>query len=798
MTDKDYVDFDTLQKMLGLNDMTLFLSYLKEVYKDLSERSEGDKKKGINKVTFFDYVKLPIFIAEKLFSAFDKDEDGFLNSHEFIEGLQDLYMGDFDSTLEIIFKILDFDKDGKITKEDTKVLLSYLPLKTDNTQIEYKFQMQSLNEIDDILEKTFGKKNSIQQEEFSKIIENSQSDVYLQILCFLYQKKPFKSQNVRPLKASKKKVNFCPKSKKSSPNLLSGFSGEHSQKKFITPSKKSTLSPAEAFIASANIKEDFLNPTSKPSFMESNTPFLSGMKGMVRMNNEIVPNENKKNDNFDDVVKNSKYILNSPSKFLKKGKKNDLDNFDVASNLIKMENLNLDVDSDSSSDDEEETKRKKKIKEEEERKKKVEEEKKKKEEEMNKIIEKEEKEEICYENWVYKISSSNKLIKYFLVIIDKDIYYYKSEKKEELLGMHNLSGCYIRPNGDKTVNGNKLYCFQIIFPTKHRNYYTSTKQIAEEFVLNLKKGIGYQNFFDFYEMVDDIGEGKFGLVKLGIHKSTHQRVAIKIIKKSQMKDNDAELVKSEIDIMKLCHHPNVVRLLDHFENAEYIFIVMEYLSGGSLKDYFVRKKYNFDEKRASEIMFQLGLGLQYLHQYGIVHRDLKPDNIMMTETENMSQIKIMDFGLSKIMGPKEHVVDGFGTLSFVAPEVLVRTPYNKEVDIWSLGIICYYMLTGLLPFDDDSDNEEIIAKMIVFKECKFPKNFWEKRSDEVIDLIKKCLEKRPDKRITIENYLNHKWFKKFNLGIDEVLKHDEIDEIKREKDLNINPHESKHVKFDDK
>jgi serine/threonine protein kinase len=225
---------------------------------------------------------------------------------------------------------------------------------------------------------------------------------------------------------------------------------------------------------------------------------------------------------------------------------------------------------------------------------------------------------------------------------------------------------------------------------------------------------------------------------------------------------------------------------------------MEYLSGGSLKDYFVKKKYNFDEKRASEIMFQLGLGLQYLHQYGIVHRDLKPDNIMMTETENMSQIKIMDFGLSKIMGPKEHVVDGFGTLSFVAPEVLVRTPYNKEVDIWSLGIICYYMLTGLLPFDDDSDNEEIIAKMIVFKECKFPKNFWEKRSDDVIDLIKKCLEKRPEKRITIENYLNHKWFKKFNLGIDEVLKHDEIDEIKREKDLNINPHESKHVKFDNK
>ena len=783
---KDYVEFDSLQKMLGLNDMTLFLSYLKEVYKDLSERSE-DKKKGINKITFFDYIKIPIFIAEKLFSALDKDEDNFLNSHEFIEGLQDLYMGDFESTLELIFKILDFDKDGKITKEDTKVLLSYLPLKTDNTQIEYKFQMQSLNEIDEILEKTFGKKHHIKQDEFEKIIESRQSDVYLQILCFLYQKKPFNSQNVRPLKDSKKKVTFSPKAKKkSSPNLSSGFSGEHTKKKMVTPSKKSTLSPAEAFLAAAEIKEEFLNPISKTSFIDNNTPFLSGMKGMIRMNNQIVPNSNNNiSNNFDDVVKNSQFVLNSPSRFLKgrNQNKSELDDFDMASNLIQMENLNLDIDSDSSSDEEGDNKKKKKE---------VQEKKKKKEEELKQNTE---KETTSYENWVYKISSSNKLIKYFLVVIGKDIYYYKSEKKNELLGMHNLSGCYIKANGDKMINGNKLYCFQIVFPGKHRNYYTSTKQIAEEFVLNLKKGIGYLNFFDFYEMLDDIGEGKFGLVKLGIHKSTQQRVAIKIIKKSQMKDNDAELVKSEIDIMKLCHHPNVVRLLDHFENAEYIFIVMEYLSGGSLKDYFILKKYNFNEKRAAEIMFQLGLGLQYLHQYGVVHRDLKPDNIMMTETENMSQIKIMDFGLSKIMGPKEHVVDGFGTLSFVAPEVLVRTPYNKEVDIWSLGIILYYMLTGLLPFDDDSDNEEIIAKMIVFNECKFPKNAWEGRSDEVIDLIKRCLEKSPEKRINIESYLKHKWFKKFNLGKEEVLKIDEIDEMKREKELNLNSPSNKHVKF---
>ena len=136
---------------------------------------------------------------------------------------------------------------------------------------------------------------------------------------------------------------------------------------------------------------------------------------------------------------------------------------------------------------------------------------------------------------------------------------------------------------------------------------------------------------------------------------------------------------------------------------------------------------------------------------------------MMTECSDKGQIKIMDFGLSQIMGPQERVVDGFGTLSFVAPEVLVRTPYNKQIDIWSIGIILYYMLSGTLPFDDDDDNEEVIAKMIVFIDTKFPKEKWKNRSDLVIDFIKQCLNKDPEKRITIDELINHEWFKSFKL-----------------------------------
>ena len=331
-----------------------------------------------------------------------------------------------------------------------------------------------------------------------------------------------------------------------------------------------------------------------------------------------------------------------------------------------------------------------------------------------------------------------------------------------MLGMHNLSGCFVTENGTKTFNGKPFYSFTLVFPSRSRNYFCTSKETCDNFVHHLKHAFGYLNFFDYYEMLDTLGEGIFGVVKLGLYKKTKERVAIKIIKKASAKPTDIELVRTEIDIMKLCHHPNIVRLLDHFENAEYIFIVMEYISGGDLATYMTQHKHTMTEEHASHLIYQIALGIKYLHQFGIVHRDLKPENIMLTDASEHGKVKIMDFGLSKIMGSKEKSVEGFGTLTFVAPEVLVRTPYNKEIDIWSLGVILYLMLSGVLPFDDESDNEEVIAKLTVYSEVKFPSQYWSERSALVIDLIKRCLTKDPSQRIKIDNILEHGWIRQFN------------------------------------
>ena len=109
---------------------------------------------------------------------------------------------------------------------------------------------------------------------------------------------------------------------------------------------------------------------------------------------------------------------------------------------------------------------------------------------------------------------------------------------------------------------------------------------------------------------------------------------------------------------------------------------------------------------------------------------------MITERSLNGEIKIMDFGLSKIMHHDEKSADGFGTLSFVAPEVLIRKPYGKQVDIWSLGVTIYYLLSGELPFDDSEDNEEVIAKKVVYSEVQFISKIWDKISKEAQKIIK--------------------------------------------------------------
>ena len=241
-----------------------------------------------------------------------------------------------------------------------------------------------------------------------------------------------------------------------------------------------------------------------------------------------------------------------------------------------------------------------------------------------------------------------------------------------------------------------------------------------------KKVIGYSNLFDFYEIKETLGKGKFGLVKSAIHKKTGKTVAVKIMDKKEMDLIDMELSRREIEILKMCQHPHIIRLLDIFENQDYIFIVMEALKGGDLFTYLEKRDFKITEKRAQELIIQLGTALYYLHSFGIAHRDLKPENIMMENDSETAGCKLVDFGLSKIIGPNESSTDSFGSLSYVAPEVLMRKPYGRAIDVWSLGVIAYMLLGRVLPFDDEDDRE--IARQTIQDAPDFEFKPWDKVS----------------------------------------------------------------------
>lgn len=253
----------------------------------------------------------------------------------------------------------------------------------------------------------------------------------------------------------------------------------------------------------------------------------------------------------------------------------------------------------------------------------------------------------------------------------------------------------------------------------------------------LKEAVGYSDFFDFYELGDIIGRGKFSVVKSAIHLKTKKKVAVKILPKTEKTKKDLELQKREIEILKICQHPNIIRLLDIFENESTLFLVIEYLPGGDMFDFLQERGFDIKESQAKTYVKKIANALAYLHSFGIAYRDLKPENILMSSSDDTADIKISDFGLSKIIAPNERSDEPFGTISYAAPEVLLGNSYDKSVDLWSLGVVTYLLVSGTLPFDDD--NEDLIIERAIKEEPDYKSPWIAKVSKNCKDFIKRLL-----------------------------------------------------------
>ena len=304
--------------------------------------------------------------------------------------------------------------------------------------------------------------------------------------------------------------------------------------------------------------------------------------------------------------------------------------------------------------------------------------------------------------------------------------------------MANIKDYFVENEENINVDSRYTICpFSICSRWDKKTFYCLKQEERKLWVDTMRRVLYYSDIYDIYSIGEVLGNGKYGEVRKCINKETGKIVAIKILNKQKMRIRNYDMVRNEIEALKLCQHKNIVRLYDVLENVNYIFLVMEYLTGGTLRDYMKERNNQITESQAKSYVKSIALALKYIGQFGILHRDIKLINILFTDD---FVLKLADFGLAVILGPSELCKGYAGTLDFCSPEVIIDLPYSQKADIWGMGVVAWYLLNGSLPFISANSNDLkkyyyiFINRLILKDEPRFNKD--RTISPEAIDFLK--------------------------------------------------------------
>ncbi|XP_049569966.1 serine/threonine-protein kinase BRSK2 isoform X1 [Orcinus orca] len=266
-----------------------------------------------------------------------------------------------------------------------------------------------------------------------------------------------------------------------------------------------------------------------------------------------------------------------------------------------------------------------------------------------------------------------------------------------------------------------------------------------------KDGSGAQHaqYVGPYRLEKTLGKGQTGLVKLGIHCVTCQKVAVKIVNREKLSESVLMKVEREIAILKLIEHPHVLKLHDVYENKKYLYLVLEHVSGGELFDYLV-KKGRLTPKEARKFFRQIISALDFCHSHSICHRDLKPENLLLDEKNN---IRIADFGMASLQVGDSLLETSCGSPHYACPEVIRGEKYDgRKADVWSCGVILFALLVGALPFDDDNLRQllEKVKRGVFHMPHFIP--------PDCQSLLRGMIEVDATRRLTLEHIQKHIWY----------------------------------------
>ncbi|KAI1889017.1 hypothetical protein AGOR_G00174720 [Albula goreensis] len=295
--------------------------------------------------------------------------------------------------------------------------------------------------------------------------------------------------------------------------------------------------------------------------------------------------------------------------------------------------------------------------------------------------------------------------------------------------------------------------------SRSRCHGTEPIQTRSGLLSEIKTPIKTEPFNEHYSLIPgkELGRGKFAVVKKYVEKCTGKEYAAKFMRKRR-KGQDCRLeIIHEIAVLELATtSPWVINLHEVYETASEMILVLEYAAGGEIFNQCVAERDEaFKEGDVKRLMRQILEGVAFLHKSNVVHLDLKPQNILLTSEDPLGDIKIVDFGLSRMVSSNHELREIMGTPEYVAPEILNYEPISTATDMWSIGVLAYVMLTGTSPFLGDDKQETFLNISQI--NISYTEEELEGLEQPAIDFMKSLLIKKPQDRATAEECLQHPW-----------------------------------------
>ena len=774
------------------------VSFLSDIFVNFQKRSNNN----FDTYTFQELIGIPMIISDKLYYTFTMHQEKELTYQEFSSGLYDLLFGDIDDKMSIVFDLLDFDGDGIITFEDVFLILSHFHL-IDNTN-------DTIYLIEKLITNFFGvNKYKLDKENCFNIKKNF--DVLLLVLLFmnkylsvisdteLYQyeqisrrkkddKGGYPTYNIYTMDdyeeleykptvtlfnyleitefGKKKKKTYDYEGSDSEEDLDDDDEELEALYEFSVDFQELR----NRFINQCSYEPRLLTSTFSCSFFQEERAKMKeqNKENSVKLLDEILMNQSYKKMRFKEKRK-------IDAKDKDKNKENEHDkNDDNMSSIGNIMGDRVNVDANPNFNQNFENLRRAITN-------------------YNTIKRTTTKMKSKIELILFKKQEgkkTNKQVKFALC--GHYIFYYINNRGNFLYKkIIPISSLFIL----KSKKDNNIYFSLLSFLhnlEQKKDFYTDKIEQANKFFSKFNRNKMYRDIRREYYFKAKVGEGKFGQVILAERLCDRKLLAIKAIQKGTQSIEEYKINRWEADIFKMLeniNHPNIIKCVDLYEYECQIFFVYEYIASGDLRKISKELKL-FPQYYTINIILKLSMqmieGMRILHKFGVIHRDIKTTNMMVdiesssdpnnfmnsgfeTDLTNISsgQIKIIDFGLSRILGKYEYSNDPYGSLCFKAPELIEHLPYDFKVDVWAIGVTIYYLVYKELPYEKGTKEEikyNIVHENVPFHRNNFINNFNyydestqidnlntnELKSSILFSLLRDCLEKNPDIRLSID------------------------------------------------